>query len=965
MAPLETDTFSERDGRELVYLRRSSRFPDYVKGFAVGFSGQSAPPSYVLPSGSENFDGSGAGHPGVHSGVAGEGLCGGSSFSSSPPFFANVFGSKGRFREETHIRTLPPHQVAKEGPFQDGGPLEDCKDHLQRPVGRKAGPQRCLYECPPFPPSKKVLWFRPWEENFLFQGAPLRPINSPLGLHKAHEGHQEVFEETRSEDYIFPRRLSNIGEFVPGSSGSHCQSYQALTEVGVRDKLGQVLSSSSKSVGVSRGDNRSREYDFLSAGGKNSKTEVSDKVYREIFSPKVRAGYSGGVFKFCSRFSPIRSSPAETHSEVGQSKLVSPSKAPMDPLRRGVKRSSPTLGVGGFSEGKVSNSPEDSLFDPDDRRLRGGLERGSSPLNSFGPLGSFPIIRTHQLERIEGSSAHDSSLPTPVKGKMCKSKNRQHDSNLLCEAAGLSEIGQTLVPLQRDPGAVLGAGYFPDPKTHKRSLERPCGQGLEIFTYRDRMVPGQGFIPGDMQVGGSFAHLRLICNLRELPLRDLRLSLPGFRSMDRGRFLRGLEHLGDYLRFSSTSGIRQSGDEIASLQGERVCHSPLLAIQAMVHPSSGEVPREIPPARRLVPEPVFQHRDNRPDRSFRFSLSRLDLIEDSLQDEGLSHLAQNCFLACHQQSTIDVYQGVWVKFVNFLDLEGISRRDVKLCHVLNFLAFELEMRNLAYSTIAGYKCALQLPLLIHLGLDVNVERSKRFLEGCYNLTPPSGGNRMPTWELDDLLIFLCSDRFEPMNRVPFKNVTRKVLALLLIASGRRISEIAAISRLSSWRNGRLSLQWLPNFRAKMDSAAWQPNPPSILKAVGEGEQINLLCPVRAYNEYLLRRNGMTNQVDDQFFWMNKQASLANAFRCLIKESRRFRGKSVNIVMFPHQCKKLAVSYSILYFEAQKHELPPLTGNKGMGVLMKIYDHAVVRLNMPVVVPLGTVDPVAMNPVLDG
>ena len=33
--------------------------------------------------------------------------------------------------------------------------------------------------------------------------------------------------------------------------------------------------------------------------------------------------------------------------------------------------------------------------------------------------------------------------------------------------------------------------------------------------------------------------------------------------------------------------------------------------------------------------------------------------------------------------------------------------------------------------------------------------------------------------------------------------------------------------------------------------------------------------------------------------------------------------------------------------------------------MKIYDHAVVRLNMPVVVPLGTVDPVAMNPVLDG
>ena len=47
--------------------------------------------------------------------------------------------------------------------------------------------------------------------------------------------------------------------------------------------------------------------------------------------------------------------------------------------------------------------------------------------------------------------------------------------------------------------------------------------------------------------------------------------------------------------------------------------------------------------------------------------------------------------------------------------------------------------------------------------------------------------------------------------------------------------------------------------------------------------------------------------------MSKQASLANTFRRLIKESSRFMGKSVNVVMFPHQCKKLAVSYSILYY----------------------------------------------------
>ena len=47
MAPLETETFAERDGGKLVYLRRSSHFPDYVRGFAVGFSGQNAPPLHM------------------------------------------------------------------------------------------------------------------------------------------------------------------------------------------------------------------------------------------------------------------------------------------------------------------------------------------------------------------------------------------------------------------------------------------------------------------------------------------------------------------------------------------------------------------------------------------------------------------------------------------------------------------------------------------------------------------------------------------------------------------------------------------------------------------------------------------------------------------------------------------------------------------------------------------------------
>ena len=103
------------------------------------------------------------------------------------------------------------------------------------------------------------------------------------------------------------------------------------------------------------------------------------------------------------------------------------------------------------------------------------------------------------------------------------------------------------------------------------------------------------------------------------------------------------------------------------------------------------------------------------------------------------------------------------------------------------------------------------------------------MEGCFALRPPPRHGFMPTWDLSDLLIFLSSNAFEPIETIPFSLLTQKLLALLLIASGRRISELANLSRESTLVGSRWFLEWLPGFRAKWEFASWRPDSPSILE----------------------------------------------------------------------------------------------------------------------------------------
>ena len=172
--------------------------------------------------------------------------------------------------------------------------------------------------------------------------------------------------------------------------------------------------------------------------------------------------------------------------------------------------------------------------------------------------------------------------------------------------------------------------------------------------------------------------------------------------------------------------------------------------------------------------------------------------------------------------------------------------------VASFLLYLRRSLSLSYFSIASYHSMLSvvfrfvLPeLSSHFVLhDLRSFRMERPLPSC----------RVPPWDLSLVLSFL--QPFEPLSSCSLRDLTRKVLFLLSLATARRVGELQALSSQVSSSGGDLFFSYLPEFRAKTESSA-RPLPRSfsvrsLRDFAGSLPDELLLCPVRALRMYLSR-----------------------------------------------------------------------------------------------------------------
>jgi hypothetical protein len=132
--------------------------------------------------------------------------------------------------------------------------------------------------------------------------------------------------------------------------------------------------------------------------------------------------------------------------------------------------------------------------------------------------------------------------------------------------------------------------------------------------------------------------------------------------------------------------------------------------------------------------------------------------------------------------------------------------------------------------------------------------------------------RSPAWDLGLVLRHLQGPGFEPLVSVPLAQAAVKAAFLVLLASGRRASEVTGLSGMSSdvafEADGSVSLRFLPEFRAKNQGTS-NPSPiigiPPLSRLVDEAEPDYVNCPVRALRIYRKRSNRFRAPSQRQLF----------------------------------------------------------------------------------------------------
>ena len=208
------------------------------------------------------------------------------------------------------------------------------------------------------------------------------------------------------------------------------------------------------------------------------------------------------------------------------------------------------------------------------------------------------------------------------------------------------------------------------------------------------------------------------------------------------------------------------------------------------------------------------------------------------------------------------YQAKWTIYREWCRRHGHSVSHPSISKVVDFLLYLRRSLSLSYSSITSYRT-----MLIGVFRFVLPELSSHFvlhdLLRSLRLERPSPSSRVPPWDLLVVLESLRGPLFETLSSASLRDLTRKVLFLVSLATAHRVGELQAVSS-SMFRFGDdLFLSYLPEFRANSESSA-RPLPRSfrvrsLRDFVGSLPDKLLLCPVRALQVYLSRTSSLTSR----------------------------------------------------------------------------------------------------------
>ena len=133
---------------------------------------------------------------------------------------------------------------------------------------------------------------------------------------------------------------------------------------------------------------------------------------------------------------------------------------------------------------------------------------------------------------------------------------------------------------------------------------------------------------------------------------------------------------------------------------------------------------------------------------------------------------------------------------SFFD-SGVGQRVIRfldhLSKIADFLFWLRRSRQLSVSSIMGYRSMLSavfksiLPEISSSPVLHDLLRSFQVEASIWEVRPPS-------WDLPTVLNYLRSSSFEPLSTISLRDLTRKTLFLISLATAKRVGKLQALSR---------------------------------------------------------------------------------------------------------------------------------------------------------------------------
>ena len=779
--------------------------------------------------------------------------------------------------------------------------------------------------CRPVPP---VPGFCTGKKVLPLQSGPFRAEHCPEDFHKTSERSRQTAQAGRSIASRIPRRLANLGHIGGGMQESPAKSPRQTPTPGVSSKLEKIPSNAGNilpMVGTDVGPPRSDHQHPCIQTEAGCKT--SQGLYKDETDIQTSSGEGTGVTTIRIHSKPSNESEAKRPEQSLEKPRHGSSKRQATTNTKGVQVNPQPVEQTQIAKPLSTAQTPPSLSNDPHRRIPDGMGRVLGIQNNPREVVTATTIIPYQ------HTGTDGGVPLPEETKTSEQSPHssgfgQPDSSLLHPQRGI-EIQTTEPCGSGHPSVgteeeVVSLGF-----SSSGSEERHSGLPFEGFNPRDRMVSLLAIIRRDTELSSELTS-GPVRNQPKPQVAVLCSSRPGSSGHSDRRIYGGLEQVGKNIPLSTNQYSPEGPGEAEDIPRYSSSSGPPLAEQPMVPSPHGDEPEEGTPSK----SPALSGDTTREDLRLLCSDNPPSYMDYLSLVLARQYSKENIEIAlkCLRPSSQTQYNSAWARWTSYL--RHTKPESITHDTVLSFQRYLLQDCDLASTTVISYKSVLSQPLLQGFGISLNTDIDSMMSRGFHQIKPKTPTPSL-TWSLDKVLEYISQE--SGRNSSP-RFILNKTVFLIALASGARVSELAALTRdpqyLIFTEDGSAKVRPDPKFLGKNENPNKRWESWHIPALPGEDK---ILCPVQSLKTLLDHTKSISS--GPLFLchstWSNPKPKpltingIGTAMTSLIKQS------NPDSVPKAHDIRKMASSYAFME-GMQIKDMSAYSGWSGPRVFLKHY-----------------------------